>query len=187
MSEPTLLNFALSGAVPLIIGIILLRLSYLPDSTQPRFWKSWRRAGEEVSLRALGVLGVSFGLVQSAVTLVSIRPLVYIVCSGVLIVGALLMGLTDKRRTSALPGGSKTLSRVARLIPQIAAVMAFIFLLNWPWAFWRSGGRWESPDPLVILTAVCWSGGLLTGIMVVVWLSIREFRRIFRHRSSRTY
>jgi hypothetical protein len=187
MSESTLLNLALSGAVPLTIGIVLLRLSYLPDSTQPRFWKSWRRAGEAVSLRALGVVGVSFGLVQSVVTLVSIRPLVHIGCSGVLIVAALLTGLTNRRRTSDLAEGSELLSRAAKLIPQIAAVMAFVLLLSWPWAFWRSGGRWESPEPLVILTAVCWAGGLLTGIIVVVWLSIREFRRIFRHGFSRTH
>jgi hypothetical protein len=187
MSESTLLNFTLSGAVPLVIGIILLRLSYMPDSSQPRFWKSWRRPGEGVSLRAVGVLGVSFGLVQSVVTLVSLRPSVYIACSEVLLVAALSMGLAKKRRYPGLVEGSGLLSRATKLIPQIAAVMAFILLLNWPWALWRAGTRWESPEPLVMLSAVCWSAGLLIGIVIVVLLSTREFCQIFRRRSSRTH
>jgi hypothetical protein len=176
MSESKLLNLVLSGAVPLIIGIVLLRLSYLPDSAQPRFWKSWRRPGEGVSLRALGVVGVSFGAVNCVVTLFSLPPLWHLICAGVLLITASLMMLLSRLRT---PGSILVIplsSRGVALSSEILVATAVILVLRWPWACWGLGG--------LVFLPIVW--GIVVGMLIGFLLVTSVARRLSEARSKRT-
>ena len=186
MDESQLVSFFV-GAMAVLSGVGFLTESYVPESRKIRPWKSFRSAGDEVSLRALGVLGVSFGLVQSFATLVSIAPLWYLICSGVLLIAASLTGRVNRGRTSRFPQGSRLSSRAVALVPQVATAMAIILLLKWPWALYGAGTMWLSPEPLKVLYAVCWFAGLLLGIFIVVRLLAHESRQFFRRKSKGTH
>lgn len=168
----------LSGVLPIVVGVLLLKLSYIPESREPRFWKSWRRKGEEVSFHALGVLGISFGLVNLSVTILPFRPSCYLTSAlSLLVIVTTVYWIRRKRKRDAAyswkcPGAGSF------LVLETAAVMAVLFVLKWPWAVYRYGTEWASLDPLKAVHDTAWALFLGVALFVLARMLVRESRRL---------
>jgi len=166
------------GMIPIIVGIVLLLLSKAAHRIQLKFWRNWRKTGDKVSLKALGIFMLSLGVIDLIDIFLGIPSLAFWFAPIVLIV--MLIFFILKKSSKKLASWWMNHKQLIIFIYHFPLTIAILLLLRWPWALYESGVEWILPNIFKSIFSLSYIIGIITLLILLAKLLLTEIVQIFQ-------